>query len=254
MWSPVGERLVGGWNSREGRQLVEFFAQVNRPAHLPAVVAGRGAMVAEARAVLSELYPLIAEVSGAPVVVDSSKHPGWAYLLAGTDTIDLRLIHLVRHPSGVAFSWSSPRSRPQAATGPGDRVIPAHSPFQVGVRWDVFDVLLRRLGRRPVPHLLLRYEDYVRAPDDARRGCFALAGIEPLRGPLTMGSGHGIAGNPSRFADEDAPIVADERWVTEMSSSRHALVSALTWPLRVRYGYRFARRDPIAPLVTAASL
>ena len=34
------------------------------------------------------LYPLIAEVSGASVIIDSSKHPAWAYLLAGTETVD----------------------------------------------------------------------------------------------------------------------------------------------------------------------
>ena len=229
--------------------MVEFFAHVNRPTNLPTIVSGHGSMVAEARAVLSELYPIVAELSGASVVADSSKHPGWAYLLAGTDTVDLRLVHLVRHPSGVVFSWSSPRMRPQAASGSGDRFIPAHRPSEVAIRWDVFNVLLGRFGRRPLPYLLVRYEDYVREPAVTRGQCFGLVGLEPLSGPLTMGGGHGIAGNPARFADEDAPILADERWVTEMSSSKHALVSALTWPLRLRYGYRFGRHDPVARLV-----
>jgi hypothetical protein len=248
LWSPVGERLVGGWSSREGRRVVDFFARLNRPAHLATIVSGQGAMVAEARGILAELYPIVADLSGASVVVDSSKHPGWAYLLAGADTVDMRLVHLVRHPSGVAFSWGRPSIRPQAAGGPGDLTIPAHSPAEVAVRWDVFNVLLGRLGERPTPHLLLRYEDYVHDPVEARGACLRLADLEPPEGPLTMGGGHGIAGNPSRFADRDAPVVADERWLTEMSPWRHALVSAVTWPLRTRYGYRFARSDPVVPL------
>src|SRR5579871_3195289 len=82
LWSEVGRRLIGGWDTPAGRELVEFFTAVNHRAQLPRIVSGRGEMVARARGVLAELYPIISEITGSAVLVDSSKHPNWAYLLA----------------------------------------------------------------------------------------------------------------------------------------------------------------------------
>jgi hypothetical protein len=43
------------------------------------------------------------------VVVDSSKRPANALLLAASDDIDLFVVHLVRDPRGVANSWEFAR-------------------------------------------------------------------------------------------------------------------------------------------------
>jgi len=248
LWSEVGRRLVGGWDTSAGRQLVEFFTRVNHRSYLPAIVVGRGPTIARARSVLSELYRSITDVCGSPVVIDSSKHPSWAYLVAGIPSIDLRIVQLVRHPSGVAYSWSKPVVRPQAASGQGDLLMPAHRPTEVAVRWDVFNALLRHLGRRPLPTMLLRYEDYVADLDGGLDACLELAGLTYVSRPDAMHTGHGIAGNPSRFADDDQKIVGDNRWVTEYSPWKHALVSAITSPFRPTYGYRYSRSNPVGPL------
>jgi hypothetical protein len=251
-WSEVGQRLVGGWDSSEGQDLVAFFTRFNSPRKLPATVLGRGADVRRARKVLAELYPIIAEVSGAPLVIDSSKHPAWAYLLAGTDTVDLRVVHLVRHPSGVVQSWSRAVERPQAEVGTGDRLMPAHRPVEVAVRWAIFNRLFHRLARRGVPTVLVRYEDYVEDLEGTMRACLGLFGLPFGTAPEGMGTGHGIAGNPSRFADGDQAIRVDNRWITDMSVVRHFWVSALTWRTRAAYGYRFRRTRPVAPIVRHA--
>jgi hypothetical protein len=248
LWSEVGRRLAGGWETPEGRELVDFFHRVNRRRDLPTVLAGRGTVVARARSILATLYPMIAEITGAEVIVDSSKHPGWAYLLAGTDGIDLRVVHLVRHPSGVVQSWSKPVVRPQAGEGRSDRFMPAHSPLEVSVRWDAFNVLFDRLAARSFPTLLVRYEDYVQDVDGALRACVGLTDLEYSGRPTVMSSGHGIAGNPSRFAADEVAIAGDERWVSQMSEAKHAVVSALTWPVRRRYRYFHSRTAPVGPL------
>jgi hypothetical protein len=252
-WSVVGDRLVGGWDSAEGKELVRFFTALDSPRKLPATVMGRGSQVRRARAVLSELYPLIAEVSGCQVVIDSSKHPAWAYLLAGTDTVDLRVVHLVRHPSGVVQSWSRAVERPQAKQGFGDLLMPAHAPIQVAVRWDVFNRLYHRLGRRSVPTVLVRYEDYVDDLEGTLRACFGLFGRPYASTPDSMATGHGIAGNPARFARGDEKITQDDRWVTELGGGTHRIVSALTWRTRSAYGYRASRTAPVVPMVRHAS-
>lgn len=247
LWSEVGRRLVGGWETPAGRELVDFFTGVNHRLQLPRIVAGRGRMVERARSVLAELYPLISDLTGTSVTVDSSKHPAWAYLLAGIPGIDLRVVHLVRHPSGVAHSWSRPVVRPQALGGPGDQVIPAHSPLEVSIRWDVFNGLFRRLARR-IPTVVVRYEDYTVDTERTVRACWDLAGLEFTARPLTLDNGHGIAGNPSRFATELSHIERDDQWVGQVSPAKHALVSGITWPVRTSYGYRFNRSDPVRPI------
>lgn len=249
LWSEVGDRLVGGWDTAAGRELVDFFTQVNTPRRLPATVAGRGAMVRRAREVLAELYPMIADITGSSVIIDSSKHPSWAFLLAGTETVDLRVVHLVRHPSGVVQSWSRPKERPQAAGGPGEQHMPAQRPADVAFRWDVFNGLFHRLARRSVPTVLVRYEDYVDDIDGTIRACMGLVGLSYETQPIAMGRGHGIAGNPSRFADDGATITVDDRWITELSPARHALVSAMTWHRRAAYGYGYRRSMPVRPLL-----
>lgn len=247
LWSEVGRRLVGGWDTSAGRELVTFFTRVNARRELPVILAGRGPLVARARSVLADLYPIIADVSGSSLVIDSSKHPAWAYLLAGTAGIDLRVVHLVRHPSAVVHSWSRPVRRPHSVTGTGDRVMAAQSPVEVGVRWDVFNLLYRHLVRRGVPTEVVRYEDYVDDVDRTLRTCMALVGRSYRPAP-GLAVGHGIAGNPSRFAVEGAPVERDDRWLLQMGTARHLLVSGLTWPVRSTYGYRSSRAAPVGPL------
>jgi hypothetical protein len=246
LWSEVGRRLVGGWDTSAGRELVEFFTRVNHRLRLPLILTGRSAMVARARSVLGVLYPMVADLSGSSVIVDSSKHPAWAYLLAGTPQIDLRVVHLVRHPSGVANSWSRPVGRPHAGEGSGDQLMPAHSPLEVSIRWDVFNELFHHLARQ-VPTVVVRYEDYVEDTDAALRACLGLADLAFDSRPVTLSTGHGIAGNPSRFTANVAKVTPDDQWVAQLGASRHLMVSAITWPMRSAYGYRFDRSAPVGP-------
>ena len=53
---------------------------------------------------------------------------------------------------------------------------------------------------------------------------------------MKVAEGHTLAGNPTRFGDE-LTIREDEEWRTRLSSRDRRVVSALTWPLRTRYGY-----------------
>ncbi len=253
LWREIGVELAGGWGTPEGKELVHFFGEVNRLGNLPIVLSGRGAMVARARAVLGAMYPMIAERTGAQLIVDSSKHPGWAYLLAGVPTIDLRVVHLVRHPSAVVYSWSQPVARPTAAASAAEHFIPAHRPTEVAIRWDIFNSLFHRLEHRGVPTLRVRYEDYVEDLGGVLDACLAFAGVTGSDAVGGAPAQHGIAGNPSRFAPAGTSITRDDRWVTGLAPRTHALVSGLTWPVRARYGYRADRTRFFGPPLHAAT-
>jgi hypothetical protein len=48
---------------------------------------------------------------------------------------------------------------------------------------------------------------------------------------------HSVSGNPNRFATGTVEVRADDEWVKHMRRTDRALVTALTWPLLLRYEY-----------------
>ena len=48
---------------------------------------------------------------------------------------------------------------------------------------------------------------------------------------------HSISGNPDRLRTGPVEIRLDDEWRTGMSRADHRFVTALTWPLLLRYGY-----------------
>ena len=137
----------GGWDTPEGRELVAFFTRVNRRTELPVILTGRGAMVARARSVLADLYPIIAEVSGSsldrrlvqtPVVgLSAGRHRGHRPPGGAPRASPVGRRPLVEQPGPTP-----PRPEP----GRGTRSWPRHSPVEVCIRWDVFNLLYRRPG------------------------------------------------------------------------------------------------------------
>ena len=99
--------------------ITSMLQRTGRMRTLPAVVAGTlvprldpaaAHSLAPARKALGELYAAMAAVTGARVIVASSKLPAYAHVLAATPGIDLRVVHLIRDPRGAAHSWSSKKT------------------------------------------------------------------------------------------------------------------------------------------------
>jgi hypothetical protein len=54
---------------------------------------------------------------------------------------------------------------------------------------------------------------------------------------ISLGATHQVAGNPMRFHVGELDLRRDDAWRASFSSSNRWLVSGLTAPLMVRYGY-----------------
>ena len=96
--------------------VVSLLQRTGRIRNLPAILVGslrpeldpaRSLSGARDRAALGDVYAAMAHVTGSRVIVDSSKLPAYANVLAATPGIDLRVVHLIRDPRGAAHSWSS---------------------------------------------------------------------------------------------------------------------------------------------------
>ncbi|MGH3649023.1 MAG: sulfotransferase family protein [Micromonosporaceae bacterium] len=244
-WREVGELAFGGWHAVDAGWVLRLKSDVDRTRHIPRL---RGPRLAPAhydavRAYASyyrRVYAAAARVAGATTVIDSSKHPSLAYCLRWAPEIDLRVVHLVRDPRGVAYSWTKTVRRPEAD---GEHMTRYH-PARAALLWNLHNTALDTLGRSGVPVHRVRYEDFVNDPVGATKEIAEFAGVEPgdlgfLSGDhVDLTSNHSAAGNPMRFRTGRIPLRTDEAWRTGLSTSRQRLVTAFTGPLLSRYGYR----------------
>lgn len=243
-WKEVGVRAFGGWDRIDPAAIRAWQRRVDRNRYLPAMLAPslapgyRRRLEPYAEAV-GRVYRAIADVAGAVLIVDSSKHVSTATLLRHVPGVEPRIVQLFRDPHGVAFSWSKTVERPDATEGVSKmaRVGPA----RIAARWQAYNALLALVRS---PGGALRYEDFVDQPERATRRLLALGALEPeslpqFVGPRTvrLGVDHTVAGNPTRFRTGEVEIRADEQWRRAMSRSRRALVGALSFPSTVVYRY-----------------
>jgi hypothetical protein len=204
--------------------------------------------------ILSGIYQALLASTRSAVIIDSSKHPAEALMLASRPDIDLTVLHLVRDPRAVAFSWESSPERITPYDG-ADRP-PHHGVLHSATWWTAWnaaiEALIRpRLGRNYIP---LRYEDLMEDPmrhlgqvlERFGRSASDLPFVAPDE--VVLSRGHTVAGNPSRMRVGDMRLSIDTRWEThmEIGSRRVATLGAL--PLLGHYGYRVRSLPPVQPL------
>ena len=197
---------------------------------------------------LTQLYEAIAEVSGARVVVDSSKQPGPALVVAGLERIDARFVHLTRDPRAVVSSWRMPK--PDAAS-PADS-LEAIPPLRAALNWNSRALAAELLvaGRAtPSRYRRISFESFAAAP---KRGYDELMEFidEPKSDALfldertvRLAPSHSIAGNPDRRAGEVREIRLDEAWRARLPRSERIVTTAISAPMMLRLGYGLSALD-----------
>ncbi|MGB4834796.1 MAG: sulfotransferase [Nostocoides sp.] len=201
----------------------------------------------ELSAVLAPLYAAISAVSGKSVVIDSSKLPTYAALLAGTPGLDVDVVHLVRDPRAAAFSWQ----RKKAKNDQGG-LMERRGVVKSATLWTAWNAGLERAWRGSPRYVRLRYESFATHPRQSLQvlaDALALTGVDALvdeQGRVDLPTNHTVAGNPARMAIGPTPITLDNEWASAMDRREAGVVTALTSPLLGRYGYprAVAAREP----------
>ena len=251
-WVQVGVEAFGGWNELDLDAMLRLQHRVDRNRYVPLMVAPHLARsyrgdLARYTNILGKIYRAIRDVSGAEVIVDSTKHVSYAYLLARVPGVDLRVAHLVRESQGVAHSWAKTVARPEVTIGHDE--MPRYSPARTSAKWLSYNSALHGLSVTGTRRELIRYEDVMASPRDQFHRLFELAGLDP--GPMShlgddwveLGPTHTVAGNPSRFNNGRVALKLDRAWLRDMNRSDQRLVSVLTWPLSRAYGYTAKERS-----------
>jgi hypothetical protein len=191
------------------------------------------------RDAVTAVYRAAADVEGATTVIDASKSPIDALLLASTD-VDIRFVHLTRDPRGVAASWK--RERPRLGQdGRVGRMV-RHSASRSAAEWTLRNALVdMTTWRSDVPRVQVGYRDMVEYPAASLRRVLGL--LDDPDAPLDfvhdqkveLGSRHAVGGNPGRVRTGTIELALDEGWRTELSPSERCLVTALAAPVWWRY-------------------
>jgi hypothetical protein len=197
---------------------------------------------------LCKLYDAISAVTGARVIVDSSKSPPDAALLIRWRAAPVRLIHLVRDPRAVTYSWTRVKLNPDRSVA---TELPPVSTLRALADWWKSMLSAAAVRRhRPGPiDATVRYEDLMRRPA-AVLAQLATVNGQPLPAdqlpfitPTTVlqRPNHSIGGNPVRLRRGEVVITEDTRWRHELSRKQYLLATALTLPLLKRYRYPLSR-------------
>jgi Sulfotransferase domain len=246
-WRAVGDRAFGGWGSVDPTEVLSLKASVDRTRNVPQLLrAAPRSDLARRIAAYTDFYErlhaAIAEVSGCPVVVDSSKHGSLAACLHHRYGRSMRVIHVVRDPRAVAYSWSKHIRRPEATATSPEQHMARYSASRAAGQWLTQNAIFGALARRGVATLRIRYEDFAAAPEKEFRKVAEFVGHRGAIGfrtdqlaPTT--TGHAVSGNPMRFATGPVDVRPDEAWRAGLDAPQRMLVSVLTAAARRRYGY-----------------
>lgn len=199
------------------------------------------------QAVSAHLLPAVADVTGKRLIVDSSKRAQDAAVLAAVDGIDHYVLHMVRDPGAVVFSWQRRKTiRVEGET----RAMATRGLLASVARW-VENSVGAELLRRRIPAerwLFVRYEDFATQPRATVARIVEFLGEQadlPFfvdDDTVLLGPNHTVAGNPNRFKTGRVTVSLDDEWRRSMPRRRRIAVRALTWPLLLRYGFPIIRR------------
>lgn len=251
-WTAVGEAAFGGWDPELARDAVRLRKSVERVRYVPLMATTGVSPRYQARLrryaeLMSRVYTAVRDVAGADVIVDTSKYPSSAYLLRRVPGIELRLVHLVRSSHGVCYSWTKRVERPDRDGKP----LAQYPPVRTAVEWDVFNGLLAALGHLGVSSRLVRYEDLIGSPRSEVTEIAEFLHQRPDSAALSflrddaveLPSDHSVAGNPMRFTVGEVPLRLDEAWRDRMPWRTRTLITALTMPGLLGYGYLRQRAE-----------
>ena len=240
VWGAVAERL----GDLDAERLARDSEAVFRWGAAPRLLLGRTrgwSGFERWSAATSRLIEAVAEVTGAEVIVDSSKWPTDPGVLGRVDAIAPYALVLVRDPRAVAWSWQRTKAHHDLEQ---PREMDRYPAWHSALSWTSRNLVAGLAAHRsPGPGMTLRYEDFTADPGAGLAAVGRFLGRTADVGAVLDGrtlrvtEGHTLAGNPARFGGNEVTVRADEEWRSGLSPRDRRLVSALTWPLRKAYGY-----------------
>lgn len=244
-WSQVITRFSSDLPNISPKQAWDLTLKVDAGLNLPRLIVGHWRNDEKLYGdIWSTLLNIITDVSGSPIVLDSTKNTRGTYnrplALARICKSNVKVIHLVRDPRAV--TWSTLRGSNRRL----EEGKPAHirgGPLRVIPSWMLANGFVHVLQRiESFQSVRLRYEDLVnQTSHELTRVADALdIDLQPVISVVEQGRplviGHGIAGNRLRRGGVET-LRFDEDWKSNLPRAAHFVVM-MSWPLMIKYGYK----------------
>jgi len=249
VWSEVIARAFGSKSQVNAEKLLGMRDRLHTRHLLPIPARKdpqeRMAQMGEYREALARLYHAVQSVTGSGVLVDGSGYPAQAYVLQTMPSIELYVLHLVRDSRAVVYSSTARKKKVEAdLERKHDHYMGSDSLLVSSLLWDMYcSVIERAWGDNSQRYALLRYEDFAESPKAAIESCLGFLDEEQSELPFVsdrevlLGETHTFSGNPTRFRHGSRVIRLDDEWKSKMSRLQRALVTTVTFPWLMRYGY-----------------
>jgi hypothetical protein len=167
------------------------------------------------------LFDAVAAVTGATLLVDSSKRRPRLKQLIDSAFADVKVVHLLREPHGQVVSTMKRSGR---------------GPYRHTAR-NVIETLSSSWMVRSLPTISTRYEEMAGNPEAWLRQMMPQFGLEFEENQLNWAQleRHNISGNVSRSTKSSA-ISTDVTWRERLSPLEKAYIGLVTSPLRLGSG------------------
>jgi len=192
----------------------------------------------EYRDILRRLYLAIAKVSGAEIIIDSSKIPSGALILKGIPGLEVHVIHLVRDARACVYAWQKKKKNAKSGVA-----LRQYTPMRTVMFWMMRNTFASLLATQ-LPYVRVRYEDLMKNPQQElqrlleRLGPFAGKRLNfAAAAAIELPEYHSISGNPDRFSNGVTNLRLDVEWLTKMNLNTRRMATVLTYPLLAQYGY-----------------
>lgn len=249
VWGRVIRELGSEADLRRAAEIDPFRHEITEGRHLlttllsPWKPRGLRERLTDYRRTVLRVYRAVQRVTGGRVLVDSSKNLSYARVLQEIPELRVFVVHLVRDPRGVAYSMSKKIRRPGVPWR--EEYLSHRGPLPASMLWMLANLSAEWLRSRSEGYLRVRYSDFVGAPAETLRRILRTTGEEASEGRLAhiegwtlkLGAQHILSGNPVRARVGEIPLHEDVEWRRGMEATPRRLVTALTLPFLLRYGF-----------------
>jgi len=236
IWKNVGNIFFRNDSGGEHYRIANYQNDIERQISIIKHILGLydSSMIHEYHSYIYNIFRLLKESSSAKAIIDSSKSVGRALALLKNAKIDVQIIHLVRDPRGVYFSFQKK-----------NLITPTKNIWSLAAYWNSVNFLASlvrlRFGDKKV--LRVRYEDLISNTDltidkiaDFINEDLSDVKIK-LRDEVPMERGHLASGNRIRKQKILLKLQPDFEWMKRLKLHQRIIITTNCSPLMIAYRY-----------------
>jgi hypothetical protein len=202
------------------------------------------------RQIMQGLLHGLRKATGKSIIIDDSKSSPEAVVYHRFTSERVRAIHVVRDPRAVAFSRA--RTKLHRLRDGETRPMVQMSIRESSRYWVQMNLAADRAAKILPASTRVRYEEFCERPERVVTSLSAYLGVPMPQGLIDADGSferrreHTVGGNPDRWTTGRERISVDDKWRRELPRTSTAAVTAMTWPLLLRYGYSLRARPRVS--------